>query len=168
MKRGVLRLLLLLFTVSCFLPLAAFGEQSGAGVKVKARVGGQILIEIVSGEEISFEVDPVMNPEDTAATEIVVRTNATKYSIIAEFGEFLIGDYDLIKNEKFFIRSKAPGSGQAIDDWTVPKGEVVILKNEDGLTPGETTIVEYLLKVDFTVPPGEGKLEIVYTAVPAF
>jgi hypothetical protein len=28
--------------------------------------------------------------------------------------------------------------------------------------------VEYLLKVDFTVPPGEGRLEIVYTAVPAF
>jgi hypothetical protein len=168
MRKGVIWLLLLLFATSCFLPVVGFAKKGGAGVKVKARVSGQILIEIASGDEISFEVDPVMNPEDTAVTEIVVRTNAAKYSIVAKFGEFLIGDYDLIKNEKFFIRSKAPGSGQAIDDWIVPKDEVVILKNEDGLTPGEITVVEYLLKVDFTVPSGEGKLEIVYTAVPAF
>jgi len=169
MRKGVIWLLLLLFATSCFLPVVSFAKKGGgAGVKVKARVGGQILIEIASGDEISFEVDPVMNPEDTAVTEIVVRTNAAKYSIIGKFGEFLIGDYDLIENEKFFIRSKAPGSGKAIDDWIVPKGEVVILKDEDGRTPGETTIVEYLLKVDFTVPPGEGRLEIVYTAVPAF
>ena len=168
MRKGVIWLVVFVFAVSCFLPLIGFAKKGGAGVKVKARVGGQILIEIASGDEISFEVDPVMNPEDTAATEIVVRTNAAKYSIIGKFGEFLIGDYDLIKNEKFFIRSKAPGSGKAIDNWIVPKDEVIIVKDEDGRTPGETTVVEYLLKVDFTVPPGEGKLEIVYTAVPAF
>jgi len=167
-KRGVW-LLLLVFAVSCCLPIVGLAKKGdGAGVKVRARVGGQILIEIRSGDEISFEVDPVMNPEDTALTEILVRTNAAKYSIVAKFGEFLIGDYDLIKNEKFFIRSKAPGSGQGIDDWIVPKDEVVVLKGEDGRTPGEVTVVEYLLRVDFTVPSGEGKLEIIYTAVPEF
>ena len=50
----------------------------------------------------------------------------------------------------------------------MPKGQLTILKNEDGLTPGETTVVEYKLTVDFTVPPGEGKLQVVYTAVPTF
>lgn len=143
-------------------------KKGGSGVEVRARVGGQILLEIASGEAISFEVDPLINPEDTAETEIIVRTNAPRYSIIATFGDFLIGDYDLIANEKFFIRSKAPGSGKAIEDWTVPKGEIVILKDEDGLTAGETTVVEYLLRVDFTVPPGEGQLQVTYTAVPAF
>lgn len=168
MRRGVVLLLISVLIAGCLLPLAGFAKRGGTGVKVKARVGGQIIIEIASGEEINFEVDPIMNPEDTAVTEIVVRTNAAKYSIIAEFGEFLIDDYDLIAHGKFFVRSKAPGTGKAIEEWTVPKGQVVILKDEDGLTPGETTIVEYLLKVDFTVPPGEGRLEITFTAVPSF
>jgi len=168
MRRSMVLLALAALAVTCCFPVGALAAKGGTGVKVRARVGGQIIIEIASGEEINFEVDPIMNPEDTAATEIVVRTNAAKYSIIAEFGEFLIGDYDLIAHGKFFVRSKAPGTGKAIEEWTVPKGQVVILKDEDGLTPGETTIVEYLLKVDFTVPPGEGKLEITFTAVPSF
>ncbi len=168
MRRIAVFLTLAALAVACCTPTVALAATGGTGVKVRARVGGQIIIEIASGEEIRFEVDPIMNPEDTARTEIIVRTNAAKYSIIAEFGEFLIGDYDLIAHGKFFVRSKAPGTGKAIDEWTVPKGQVVILKDEDGLTPGETTIVEYLLKVDFTVPPGEGKLEITFTAVPSF
>ncbi|MGY4706857.1 hypothetical protein ACVNPS_03755 [Candidatus Bipolaricaulota sp. J31] len=166
MRKSTVLFTLVALAVAWCLP--ALAAQGGTGVKVRARVGGQIIIEIASGEEINFEVDPIMNPEDTATTEIIVRTNAAKYSIIAEFGEFLIGDYDLIAHGKFFVRSKAPGTGKAIDEWTVPKGQVVILKDEDGLTPGETTIVEYLLKVDFTVPPGVGKLEITFTAVPSF
>ena len=170
MNRGkaVLAVLLAMVLVAGVAPLALAKKGGGSGVHVKARVGGQILLEIASGQEISFEVDPIMNPEDTAETELLVKTNAPRYSIVAQFSEFLIGDYDLIKNEKFFIRSKAPGTGQAIEDWIVPKGQVTILKNEDGLTAGETTVVEYKLVVDFTVPPGEGKLEVVFTAVPAF
>ena len=144
------------------------GQGGGTGVDVKARVGGQIVLEIVSGNTINFSVDPLTNPEATAETEILVRTNAASYSIIATFGEFLIDGYDLIKNGKFFIRSKAPGKGKPIADWIVPKDEVVILKGEDGRTPGEITVVEYLLRVDFTVPPGEGKLVIIFTAVPEF
>jgi hypothetical protein len=144
------------------------GQGGGTGVEMKARVGGQIVLEILSGDKINFTVDPLNNPEATATTEILVRTNAASYSITASFGAFLIGDYDLIKNGKFFIRSRAPGKGKAIADWTVPKDEVVILKGEDGLTSGEITVVEYLLRVDFTVPPGEGKLVIIFTAVPEF
>jgi len=146
----------------------ALAKGRTPGVEVRARVGGQILLEIADGEEISFEVDPLLNPEDTASTELIVRTNALHYSIVAQFSDFSIGEYDLIEHEKFFIRSTAPGTGEAINDWTVPKGEMVILKNENGLTPGETIVVEYLLKVDFTVPPGEGRLQVIYTAVPAF
>ena len=169
MQRGrtLLVMMLTLVLVASVVPLA-LAARGGSGVQVRARVGGQIVLEIVSGQEISFEVDPLMNPEDTAETELVVRTNAPRYSIVAEFSDFLIGDYDLIENEKFFVRSKAPGSGQALEDWTVPKGQLTIVKNEDGLTPGETTVVEYKLTVDFTVPPGEGKLQVVFTAVPAF
>ncbi len=169
MQRGrtLLVMMLTLVLVASVVPLA-LAARGGSGVQVRARVGGQIVLEIVSGQEISFEVDPLMNPEDTAETELVVRTNAPRYSIVAEFSDFLIGDYDLIENEKFFVRSKAPDSGQAIDEWTVPKGQLTILKNEDGLTSGETTLVEYKLTVDFTVPPGEGKLRVVFTAVPAF
>jgi hypothetical protein len=162
-------LALLLCLVVC-LPLLAGPRGGGedSGVQVRARVGGQILLEIVSGSEISFEVDPIMNPEDSAATEILIRTNAPRYSIVATFSEFNIGDYDLIANEKFFIRSRAPGSGRALDDWVVPRGQVTVLENEDGLTEGEVTVVEYLLRVDFSVPAGEGRLEVVYTAVPLF
>ena len=166
MRRGKLVLAVMMALVLAGVAPLALAEKGGSGVEVKARVGGQIVLEIVSGQEISFEVDPLMNPEDTAETELVVRTNAPRYSIVAQFSEFLIGDYDLIKNEKFFVRSKAPGSGQALEDWTVPKGQLTILKNEDGLTAGETTVVEYKLTVDFTVPPGKGKLQVVYTAVP--
>lgn len=150
------------------LPVAVAAAQGGPGVEMKARVGGQIAIEIVSGDKINFDVDPLTNPEETAVTEILVRTNAATYSITATFGEFLIGDYDLIANGHFLIRSKAPGKGKPILDWTVPKGEVIIVKGEDGRTPGEVTVVEYLLRVDFTVPPGEGKLVVVFTAVPEF
>lgn len=165
-KRGIVALVMISLMLLAF---PVFTKNEGPGVKVKARVGGQILLEIASGEEISFEVDPVMNPEDTAVTELIVRTNAHKYSIVAQFSDFKIGDYDLIEHEKFFIRSKAPGSGKAIEDWTVPKkGQITILQDEDGLTPGETIVVEYRLVVDFTVPPGEGKLEVVFTAVPVF
>ena len=166
-SKALLVVMMALVLVAGVAPLA-LAKKGGSGVQVKARVGGQIVLEIVSGQEISFEVDPLMNPEDMAETELVVRTNAPRYSIVAQFSEFLIGDYDLIKNEKFFVRSKAPGSGQALEDWTVPKGQLTIVKNEDGLTEGETTVVEYKLTVDFTVPPGEGKLQVVFTAVPAF
>ena len=41
-----------------------------------------------------------------------------------------------------------------------------IVKFEDGFTPGEVALIEYMLKVDFSVPPGEGKMKIVFTAVP--
>jgi len=166
-SKALLAVMMALVLVAGVAPLA-LAKKGGSGVSVKARVGGQIVLEIASGQEISFEVDPQMNPEDTAETELLVRTNAPRYSIVAEFSDFLIGDYDLIKNEKFFVRSKAPGSGQVLEDWTVPKGQLTILKNEDGLTAGETTVVEYKLTVDFTVPPGEGKLQVVYTAVPTF
>lgn len=165
--RAMVAMLLVLVLVASVVPLT-LAKRGDSGVSVRARVGGQIVLEIMSGQEIRFEVDPLMNPEDTAETELLVRTNAPRYSIIAQFGDFLIGDYDLIENEKFFVRSKAPGSGQAIDDWTVPKGQITVLKDEDGLTSGETTLVEYKLMVDFTVPPGEGKLQVVFTAVPAF
>ena len=166
-SKALLAVMMALVLVAGVAPLA-LAKKGGSGVSVKARVGGQIVLEIASGQEISFEVDPLTNPEDTAETELLVRTNAPRYSIVAEFSDFLIGDYDLIKNEKFFVRSKAPGSGQALEDWTVPKGQLTILKNEDGLTAGETTVVEYKLTVDFTVPPGEGKLQVVFTAVSAF
>lgn len=151
------------------LALAAFAAGGkDQGVQVRARVAGQILLSIESGDSISFNVDPLNNPEDTAKTVLLVKTNAPRYSIIAEVGSFLIGNYDLIKNGKFFIRSKAPGSGQGIDDWTVPKsGQFAIVKNEDGLTMGEKVRVEYKLSIDFSVPAGEGKLNIAFTAVAA-
>ncbi len=159
---GLVLLLVLALTAS------AFAANKGQGVNVRARVAGQILLSIESGDEISFDVDPLNNPEATAETVLSVMTNAPRYSIIAEIGNFMIGNYDLIKNGKFFIRSKAPGSGQGIDDWTVPKsGQLVIVKNEDGLTMGEKIKVEYKLVVDFSVPAGEGKLEIAFTAVAA-
>lgn len=169
MKKGWLVTGLAVFLVLA-LALSAAAAQSfhkkGQGVEVRARVAGQIILSIKSGSEISFNVDPLNNPEDTAETVLEVMTNAPRYSIVAQIGQFLIGNYDLIKNGKFFIRSKAPGTGQGIDDWTVPKsGQITIVKDEDGLTMGEETKVEYKLSVDFSVPAGEGKLEIAYTAV---
>lgn len=149
------------------LSLTGFAKGGDQGVKVKARVAGQILLSIENGDEISFDVDPLTNPEDMAETDLSVMTNARKYTIIGTFGKFLVGKYNLIKNEKFFIKSVAPGSGEAIDDWIVPKGEVTIVKNEDGLTMGEITMIQYKLMVDFSVPPGEGQLEISFTAVAA-
>jgi len=150
------------------LSLAGFAKGGGQGVKVKARVAGQILLSIESGDSISFNVDPLSNPEGTAETKLLVKTNAKKYSIVGQFGQFLVGNYDLIKNGKFFIKSVAPGSGKALDDWTVPKkSDTTILKNEDGLTMGEETVVQYKLTVDFTVPPGDGQLDVSFTAVAA-
>ncbi len=167
MKRAFLVALLIGALVVLGALGAAAARKGGTGVKVRARIGGQIVLEIDSGEEINFQVDPVSNPEDTAETVLVVKTNVPSYSIVAKFSDFKVGDYDLIEHGKFFIRSKAPGSGQAIDDWTVPKGQMTIVKNEDGFTSGEKIVVEYKLVVDFTVPPGEAKMEIVFTAVPS-
>ncbi len=159
---GLVVFLVAALAVSSF---AANGPK-GQSVEVRARVAGEILLSIKSGDEISFNVDPLSNPEDTAETVLFVMTNAPRYSIIAEIGSFIIGDYDLIKNGKFFIRSEAPGSGQGIDDWTVPKsGQIAIVKDEDGLTTGEEIKVEYKLSIDFSVPAGEGKLRIAFTAV---
>ncbi len=159
---------MVIFLASIALFAFAAPGKKPQGVEVRARVAGQIVLSIESGEEITFEVDPLNNPEDTAETELSVMTNAPQYAIIAQIGKFLIGNYDLIANKKFFIRSKAPGTGKAIDNWTVPtEGEMPILKHEDGLTTGEITIVEYKLKVDFSVPAGEGKLKIAFTAVAA-
>jgi hypothetical protein len=160
-------LLTTLFIAASVLAAGASAGKKGTGVKVKARIGGRIVLEIDSGEEITFNVDPVANPEDTAETVLVVRTNVPRYSIVARFGEFKVDDYDLIANGKFFIRSKAPGTGQAIDDWTVPKGQMTIVKGEDGFTNGEKVAVEYKVVVDFTVPPGEAKMQVVFTAVPS-
>ncbi len=165
-KKGLLVVGLILCLILA-LSLAGFAAKGGQGVKVKARVAGQILLSIVDGNEISFNVDPLSNPEDTAQTTLSVMTNAKKYTIIGTFGRFLIGNYDLVKNEKFYIKSVAPGSGQALGDWTLPKGDVTILKNEDGLTMGENTVVQYKLSVDFSVPPGEAQLDISFTAVAA-
>lgn len=150
-------------------PLAVSAQAKEPVVEVKARIRGTLMLSIESGDEITFEVDPLNNPEDTAETELLVITNLPAYSITARFGDFVIKDfnYDLIENGKFFVRSKAPGSGEGIPDWTVPKkGEMVIVKFEDGFTPGEIAVVEYMLKVDFTVPPGESKMKITFTAVP--
>ncbi|MGY4706412.1 hypothetical protein ACVNPS_01485 [Candidatus Bipolaricaulota sp. J31] len=138
-------------------------------VEVRARIGGTLMLSIESGEEISFEVDPLNNPEDTAQTELLVITNLPAYSITALFSEFVIEEfnYDLIANGKFFIRTTPPGTGDGIPEWTVPhEGEVVLVKFEDGFTPGEVALIEYKLSVDFSVPPGEGKMKIVFTAVP--
>lgn len=138
-------------------------------VKVRARIGGTLMLSIESGEEIGFEVDPLNHPEDTAQTELLVITNLPAYSITALFSEFVIEDfnYDLIANGKFFIRVEAPGTGEGIPDWTVPEqGEMVLVKFEDGFTSGEVALIEYKLSVDFSVPPGEGKMKIVFTAVP--
>ena len=170
MRKGfkVLGVALVLVTfLAASLLAAGAPSKKGSGVKVKARIGGRIVLEIDSGEEINFNVDPVTNPEDTAETVFIVRTNVPRYSIVATFGEFKVGDYDLIAHKKFFIRSKAPGSGQGIDDWTVPQGQVTIVKDEDGFTNGEKVVVEYKVTVDFTVPPGEAKMQVVFTAVPS-
>lgn len=164
-KKSLLVVGLILCLVLAF-SLAGFAAKGkGQGVKVKARVAGQILLAIESGDAISFNVDPLNNPEGQAETDLSVMTNAKNYTIIGTFGKFAIGSYDLIKNGKFFVKSVAPGSGTALDDWTVPKDEVTILKNEDGLTMGETTVVQYKLSVDFSVPPGDAQLDISFTAV---
>ena len=60
------------------------------------------------------------------------------------------------------------GTGTAISGWTLLQKRMTILKGEDGMTEGETTIVEYLLQVDFSVPAGEAELSVVYTAVASF
>ena len=167
-KKKSLLIVGLILCLILALSLAGFAAKGGGqGVKVKARVAGQILLSIVDGNEISFNIDPLSNPEDTAQTTLSVMTNAKKYTIIGTFGRFLIGNYDLVKNEKFFVKSVAPGSGKALDDWTLPKGDVTILKNEDGLTMGENTVVQYKLSVDFSVPPGDAQLDISFTAVAA-
>ena len=166
-KKKSLSIVGLILCLILALSLAGFAAKGGEGVKVKARVAGQILLSIVDGNEISFNVDPLSNPEDTAETSLSVMTNAKKYTIIGTFGKFLVGNYDLVKNERFFIKSVAPGSGKALDDWTLPKGDVTILKNEDGLTMGENTVVQYKLSVDFSVPPGDAQLDISFTAVAA-
>ncbi len=157
----------IVFCLVLVLNISVLAAKGGEGVEVKARVAGQILLSVESGDRISFEVDPLNNPEDIAETELLVMTNARDYTIIATFGRFVIDDYDLIANEKFFIRSMAPGAGQSLNSWTTPVGEIAILTNEDGMTAGEITLVEYMLQVDFTVPPGEGQLEIAFTAVAA-
>ncbi len=150
-------------------PWAVSAKEKEPVVEVKARIRGTLMLSIESGDEVTFEVDPLNNPEDTAETELLVITNLPAYSITALFSDFVIEDfnYDLIENGKFFIRSKAPGSGEGISDWTVPKkGEMVVVKFEDGFTSGEIAVIEYMLKVDFSVPPGESKMKIVFTAVP--
>lgn len=168
LTRHRLSITLVIFVLIMALGISAVA-QKGEEVEVKARVRGHILIEVKSGDEITFEVDPIDNPEDTASTELLVKTNARRYTIVATIGDFNIGDYDLIQNEKFSVRSKAPGSGRDIGSWEVPqRGELTILQGEDGRTTGELTVVEYKLQVDFSVPPGEGTLVIAYTAMAAF
>lgn len=169
LTRHRLSITLAIFILIMALSITAVAQE-GEEVEVKARVRGHILIEVESGDEITFEVDPIDNPEDTASTELLVKTNARRYTIAATIGDFNIGgDYDLVQNEKFSVRSTAPGSGRGIGSWEVPQGrELTILQGEDGRTTGEVTVVEYKLQVDFSVPPGEGKLVIAYTAMAAF
>ncbi|MCD5416133.1 hypothetical protein LR032_03390 [Candidatus Bipolaricaulota bacterium] len=155
---GVIALMLV------FIGFAGLAEE---GVEVRARVTGMILLTIESGDTIGFYVDPLHNPRDTAKTELSVMTNIAEYNIIATFGDFKIGDYDLIAGERFFIRVDAPGSGEGIDEWTVPEAKMVILSNEDGLTAREKIVIRFMLRIDFTVPPGEGELEVTFTAVPS-
>ncbi len=156
-------ILLLLVAVAS---LSAFPQEET--VEVRARVSGQIFLTILAGSRISFDVDPFSMPEATDRTELSVMTNAKEYAITGSFGKFEIDGYDLIENEKFFIQSIAPGTGRGISGWTSPDRNMVILTDEDGMTEGEITVVEYLMRVDFSVPAGEGDLEIVYTAVASF
>lgn len=144
--------------------------QGGQGVEIKARVSGQIVLEIVSGSAINFVVDPLLKPEDTAVTELLVRTNVAKYSVLIEVAAFVIegAGYDLIKHERFFVRAKTPGKGKPLDSWTAPKGQLTLVRDEDGYTGGEIIVVEYLIKIDFSVPAGEAKTKIIFTAVPSF
>jgi len=164
-KRGLaeIALVLLLITVAS---LSAFAQEET--VEIRARVSGQILLSVIGGATIDFDVDPISNPEDYAQTDLEVMTNAEEYAITGEFSDFKIGGYDLIENEKFFIQSIAPGTGTAISGWTLLQKRMTILKGEDGMTEGETTVVEYLLQVDFSVPAGEAELSVVYTAVASF
>jgi len=163
-KRLMLVAVSLLLVVAVSLSAVAQEEA----VQVRARVSGQIFLTIWAGNMINFDVDPISMPEATDRTELSVMTNAKRYSITGHFGKFKINGYDLIESQKFFIQSIAPGTGQGISGWTSPDNRMTILEDEDGMTDGETTVVEYLLRVDFSVPAGEGDLEIVYTAVAAF
>jgi len=49
----------ILFCLVLVANIAVLAAKGGEGVEVKARVAGQILLSIESGDRISFEVDPL-------------------------------------------------------------------------------------------------------------
>ncbi|HDI10750.1 MAG TPA: hypothetical protein ENF77_00285 [Candidatus Acetothermia bacterium] len=158
MKRG---LVLGLISVLALVPLAWGQEQT---VVVNAEIGAKLIFSIVDGAEIVLKVDPLDQPYAEGWTNFQVKTNAPYYNVVAYFGSFAIGDYDLIEHGNFKIWSKTEGDGAVITDPVVPAREQEILTGETGYTNGETFGVGYALTVDFTVPAGEAETTVVFVA----
>lgn len=141
--------------------LVASADES---VQVNAEIGAKLIFNIVEGEEVLLEVDPVDSPMADGETSFEVKTNAPYYNITASFGAFSIGDYDLIENENFKIKSETAGDGETLTSRVVPQANQEVLVGESGFTNSEWSAVYYHLGVDFTVPSGEACTTVVFTA----
>lgn len=149
--------------------LANAGFAAEQNVEIEASIAQRLIFSIDEGGSVSLVADPMDNPTDTAASGFNVKTNVGSYSISANFGDFTVEntDHDLIENENFRIRSIPPADGDAVFDWTVPSDEMAVLSGETGYTNLQTTVVEYQLNVDFSVPTGSASTTIVLTATPS-
>ncbi len=168
LKLNKLGLILFLASALIFgLMGAGFGAEQS--VDIETSITQRLVFSIDEGGSVSLVADPVESPTAEGASSFNVQTNVGSYSISASFGEFSVEgtDYDLIENEKFRIKSIAPDDGDAILDWTVPSDEITVLSGENGYTNLQTTVVNYQLNVDFTVPSGEASTTIVFTATPS-
>lgn len=158
--------LILLLVVALTLGLTGSGLGAEQSVEIETSITQRLIFSIAEGGSVSLVADPIDSPTAEAASSFNVKTNVGSYSISASFGEFSVEDtdYDLIDNENFRIRSVAPDEGDAIYDWTVPSDEMDVLSGEAGYTNLQTTVVNYQLNVDFTVPSGAASTTVVYTA----
>jgi len=144
------------------LGVAAWAQEQA--VEVNAEIGARLIFSIVDGQEISLVVDPVDSPYAEGWTNFDVKTNAPAYDVVAYFGNFTIGEYDLIGNGNFKIWSETDGDGMPISEPVVPSQTQEILVGETGYTNGEWFGVGYQLMIDFTVPAGEAETTIVFVA----
>ncbi len=155
--------------ISLLLACSASGMASPGGeqsVTIEAEVAQRLVFSLTEGESVVLVADPIDQPTAEAKSSFQVKTNVSSYAISANFGAFEVGDsgYDLIGNENFKVKSVPPGDGDAIFDWTVPSEEMAVVSGENGFTNGETTVMEYQLNVDFSVPTGGAATTIVFTA----
>ena len=160
LTKAMFSILIVLFLSISF---AQTGRADPPSVTVNAKIGAKLFFQ-AAPKQIKLAVDPVDKPVAQAGHKLIVKTNAPSYSITASYGEFSVGDYDLIGKGNLKVASVAPDDGKDTGGLVDTGDEVEILAGESGYTNNEKTEVNYKLSVDFTVPHGSGDTTVTYTA----